>query len=215
MSDTELIPVLNGLGEFFAAGFMEGEGVPTVLRAARAIRNHLSRCPLPDYRGETFYPFSRSWCDTGSAVCHNYVQIRYDPARLEQKRGEVTTTSERDALDALRAFWQDYPSAPNYTHSIPHYDRVLREGLDGYAERIQARASGGRAPNLYEALLIVLDGVRDLHGRMVARIEEGAYHFFGKPEDPADWNSVKSGKVVLVVLKTQGLTGELLTVLIL
>ncbi len=32
-----------------------------------------------------------------------------------------------------------------------------------------------------------------------ARIEEGAYHFFGKPEVPGDWNSVKSGKIVVVL----------------
>jgi len=32
-----------------------------------------------------------------------------------------------------------------------------------------------------------------------ARIEEGAFHFFGKPEVEGDWNSVKSGKIVVVL----------------
>lgn len=32
-----------------------------------------------------------------------------------------------------------------------------------------------------------------------ARIEEGAYHFFGKPEVEGDYDSVKSGKIVLVL----------------
>ena len=32
-----------------------------------------------------------------------------------------------------------------------------------------------------------------------ARIEEGAYHFFGKPEVEGDWDSVQSGKIVVVL----------------
>ncbi|MHC4591880.1 MAG: type II secretion system protein GspD [Planctomycetota bacterium] len=35
--------------------------------------------------------------------------------------------------------------------------------------------------------------------KRTAQIEEGAIHFFGKPEVPGDWDSVKSGKVVVVL----------------
>ena len=179
-TDADTCSVLNELGEFFAAGFMEGEDAPVVARMARGILSHLARCPLPPYEGEAYYPCGRSWWDTGSAVWHHYVKVTYDGARARAKREAARTERERAALDALAAFWKGYPPAGGYTHSIPNYGRVLREGLDGFEGRIRegvrhARERGDEeALVLYDALLTVLDGVRVLHARLVRQIEGGA-----------------------------------------
>ena len=172
MRQAELIPALGQVGEFFAAGFMEGNGVPTLLRVAHGIRNHLSRCPLPPYQGQMFYPQGTSYWDTGSVVWHHYVKLQYDAGRLAQRHGEAGTDTQRAALEELQGFWEGYPDAGGYTHSIPHYERVLEEGLNGFEERIRGGMARRGAP-LHEALLVVVDAVRVLHGRMVEQVKAG------------------------------------------
>jgi len=164
------------MGEHFAAGFMQGDGAPVVTRMARGIGNYLARCPLPPYTGEVYYPCGCSWWDSQEILVHHYVRLFYAPERLAAKRDAAATDEDRAALDALEAFWSDRPPASGYTHSIPNYGRVLREGLDGFTRRIRdgMRRADEDALRLYDALLTVLEGVRTMHGRIVRQIEEGA-----------------------------------------
>ncbi len=172
-----LVAHLEAQGEWFAAGFLSRPGAGPIPRMAAAIRRYLEHVPLPDYTGRRLYPHGLTIWDGGECVTHHYVQISYAPDRLQQKRAQASSPEARAALDAVDRFFSTYPYAAGYTHSIPHYGRVLREGLDSYHERIErhlahARQLGdARRVELYEALLEVLAGVRALHQRCLARIE--------------------------------------------
>jgi len=179
------VEALNEIGEYFAAGFFE-DGVPEsaqamelppLMRVAKGIRNHLARCPLPPYGGEWFYPFCGDVWSCGEAVWHHYVRFGHSAAAIDEKRKKASTDAQRAALDALGAFWSTFPPAGGYTHSIPHYDRVLAEGLDGFERRIRAglqrarRLGEDEKVRLYESLLVVIEGVRILHGRFIGQVE--------------------------------------------
>ena len=106
---------------------------------AHGIRHHLERIGPPAYDGEALYPSGpRQFWPNGAVVWHHYVQLAFDRHRLEQKRAEATTQAQREALDALEQYWSAYRFGSGYTHSIPHFGRIVREGLDSYGDRIQA-----------------------------------------------------------------------------
>ena len=179
------VDAYNELGEFFAAGFAEFPAAPVITKAAHGIRNYLSRCPLPPYNGELLYPCGGPIWAAGQIVWHFYVNLGYDRSRLAAKREAAKTPEQREALAALEAFWNTYPPAGGYTHSIINFGRVLTEGLDDYARRIATgldRARKVEAPDrivFYQGLEIVLHGVR----RFVERIREMlAAVSFSEPE---------------------------------
>jgi len=101
-----------------------------------------------------------------------------------EERLESATPEERDALAALRSDLRELDTrlelittvhtvgGRGYTHSVPNYGRVLREGLDAHAERVAggleaARESGDATRvDLYLGLQDVLAGIRAWHGRL-------------------------------------------------
>ena len=173
----DVIEALNELGECFAAGFMGQGDAPVVLRMAHGIRNHLERSDPPAYDGEPLHPSGpRQFWHTGAAVWHGYVLLRYSRERCQQKREAAATDEQRAALDALDQYWSEYPSAGGWTHSIPHFGRIVREGLGSYGGRIQAGLLAARGAGdaerqcFYEAMAIVLKAVRDIHRRTLSLI---------------------------------------------
>ena len=64
-----------------------------------------------------------------------------------------------------------------YTHSIPNYGRVLREGLDSYAVRVAAglqraeQSMDAGQVDFYLGLSDVVEGIRSWHRRLVATLE--------------------------------------------
>jgi formate C-acetyltransferase len=194
------VDAYNELGEYFAAGFAETPAAPVITKAAHGIRNYLSRCPLPPYNGELLYPCGGPIWGAGQIVWHFYVNLGYDRNRLAAKRETAKTPEQREALAALEAFWNTYPPAGGYTHSIINFGRVLTEGLDDYARRIATgldRARKAEAPDriaLYQGLEIVLHGVR----RFVERIREMlAAVSFSEPEKERNRQGLLSALTVV------------------
>jgi len=167
---------LVAAGEFFAAGFLAGEGVSIPMRMARGIASHLVHCPLPPYSGELLYPAGREiWLAGGYALAHHYVALdlgmNTDLAR--RKAETAPNPTARAALEKVAAFCDGYPKGGGYTHSIPNYGRVLAEGLAGYAERIRARLQDEQESDrrsFLEALLVVVEGADTLRQRMAEHL---------------------------------------------
>ena len=80
------------------------------------------------------------------------------------------------------------PLAPN---ELPtHIIKVLRTTNKAQTNRYVPRVYTIKNSNPYSLFRWI---------KRSAQIEEGAYHFFGKPEVPGDWDSVKSGKIVVIL----------------
>lgn len=169
--------ILNRLGEHFAAGYLEPEEASVVFRMACGLRNHLAHLELPEYRGDWLHPRGVTIWGGDESVIHHYVKLGYDQNTLDRKRAAAQTEEEHKALDAVETFGQSLPPAGGYTHSIPFYGRLLREGLDGYQARVFAglRQAEERADlqrsDFYNALLIVLEGVAEFHRQVLESVQ--------------------------------------------
>lgn len=167
--------VLHKVGEHFAAGYMEALEEPPVLRMARGVRAYLSHCELPPWRSEPLYPAGPSLWHHGAAVEYHYSScLSFNRPLLLEKLNNGGSPELHAALQATDAALRDYPPVGGYTHSIPHYGRILREGLNGYRQRIDAGLAHAEALgdaeriDFYRAMQIVWEGVQALHRRALA-----------------------------------------------
>ncbi len=192
-SRSEIADTLVALGEPFAAGFMRNPTATMVERFAEGLHTWARHLALTPYRGELLYPSgSRIWNRDGMAVGWYYVSATaLDRGVFDRKYVEADETG-RAALDELEQGWTSHRFPGGYTHSIPHYERVLAEGLDGFADRVAdglSRSTGNaERTGFYHAMETTLDTARILHRRIVDEIEQF---------DPPDAESAKNRAALL------------------
>jgi len=173
--------MLLAAGEPFGAGLCELTVDAPIARYARAWRRWLEHAPLPRYAGGALYPSGLKYPD-GCAVQPDYsFTFCYDQAALARRIAD-TMPEYRPHLEALAALLaREQETVPNqnhrhtvggsgYTHGIVCYDRVLREGLDGFRDRISAKlacSATDAGQVFYRALLDLLEGIRVWRRRLV------------------------------------------------
>ena len=177
----DLSQTLISIDEPLAAGFMEEPQASPIQRAARALRRHFEHAPLPAWTGVPLYPSGA----TAFPMADSAIQFSYwaglvvHPARAEARQHTV----HNGAAEALAAatgevshLYRVGSSVPRgynlggggYTHSILNFGRVLRDGLDGYAKRLDRLAPSAQRPaqtEFYSAMRDVLAGLTALHHR--------------------------------------------------
>lgn len=166
----------NASGEYFAAGFMNGDDVSIPMRHANGIANYLAHCTLPTYAGEALYPAKRPiWSDEHNPVLwHNYVAldlIMY-PASAAQRAEQASSKPLQQAYLKMQRLFESYPKGGGYTHSIINFGRVLKEGLASYQFRIYGKMASASAQQaeLYQALLVVLDAIDGFRMRIAQHL---------------------------------------------
>jgi len=179
--------ILASLGENFAAGYLELPDAPPVRRWSRAVQRRLEGVRPAPYSGTRLYPVGPARTGGEDAILAPSYSFTWSFNRGELERRAATATDEqREALQALRGAMDEIegrlsqPGIPHtvggngYTHSIPNYGRVIREGLDSYQERVQqglAKATGQEQQVFLAGMLDVLTGARAWHGRLLAELE--------------------------------------------
>lgn len=192
MSGDSTLPdpdVLLGLGEAFAAGYFELPEASPMRRWSRAVRRRFEYRHIPAYAGTRLYPsgphtqarenvlLSPSYSFTWS---YNGAEVRKRLAEADGRTRETLAAMDR-ALTALQSELNCIHTVHTvggrgYTHSIPNYGRVLREGLDRYEERLRDRLELARntanrpREDLCEGLLDVVAGIRSWHARLKAAL---------------------------------------------
>ncbi|NOZ21294.1 MAG: hypothetical protein GXP25_09410 [Planctomycetes bacterium] len=180
---------LRDAGEFFAAGYFEKPDASPMIRWSRAVRRRFeSRTPTP-YDGGLLYPCGRKL--PAPLTENRYVQPSYSftwqlngealAQAIESAEDEVQRETLQTLRDAMRVETErvNVTHTPHtiggwgYTHSIPNYGRVIREGLDAHALRIErglsdAEGNGQDGRDFYEGLRDVLKGVRAWHTNLLA-----------------------------------------------
>lgn len=181
---SEIAEHLLAAGELFAAGWMAVPEAPPVVRFAHGLAAHLRNVELSPYRGTRLYPVGPEgtgdllYAVPGATTGFHYSQgFCYDVEGIRRKAAACPEPAQAAALEALAQAVDGYPRVGGYTHSIPNYGRVLAEGLEGYRERIlaaqaqPATAQEADRAALYEALLLLLDAIRDYHTRVLEWLE--------------------------------------------
>jgi hypothetical protein len=160
-------------GESYAGGFFEFPEKNRFFRHANAIKKYWTDAPLPAYQGGALYPCGVK-PGAGYAVFPEYsYTFGVDFGLLKKKfpEGEATLRAEKELLST--------ESTPHtvggwgYTHSIPNYGRIEREGLSSYAKRVSKLPDGDFKDGLFE----VLSGIEIYRYRSLSLLREA-----GAPE---------------------------------
>ncbi|MDP6777540.1 MAG: pyruvate formate lyase family protein [Candidatus Latescibacteria bacterium] len=193
---------LAELGETFASGYFEEPGAAPVVRMARAARRQLEQVALPEWEGTDLYPSGpySIWARDKAVFFTFSHSMGYNRSRLEALREAHPEYAEMlDALDtAMSATFkvgseipqQFWVGGDGYTHSIPNFGRIIREGLSSYGDRIEERLLAARDREdsdriaFYEAMQDVLAGIAAFHRRCLdamSRSDRGDAATIGGP----------------------------------
>lgn len=153
---------LFNIGEYAAAGLFEKPHGSLFLRKAMGLRRFYENCQVPEYKGNLLYP-------SGRVVCPDYMNglaVNWQKLKTEANEAEALIRSE---------FCRYYSSVPAvhtvagnmYTHSIPNYERVLKEGFLSYIPRIEKIKDS----DIREGLLHLINGIECYIKRCVEYLE--------------------------------------------
>jgi formate C-acetyltransferase len=183
--------ILHRLGEHFAAGYFEEPAASPMRRWSRAVRRRFEhRAPMP-YDGSLLYPcgpchppdenrmlapsYSFTWGYNDAAVDERLKSASAEECETLLALQE-TMRAERDLLWVLRT--PHTVGGAGYTHSIPNYGRVLREGLNEHARRIARgleNTSDEAEAGFYLGLQDVLAGIAAWHANLIRHLEGCPY----------------------------------------
>lgn len=156
-----IITYLQEKGQPAAAALFEDEERGLFYRKAKGIARFFGTRPLMPYQGGFLYPSGREncpACDTGNKnYCHG---LCVDFAAIA---GSEADTAIRTVF---RDFYSRVPEVHTvggnmWTHSHPHYERVIGEGFASYRERVERIADR----DMREGLLLILDALAVYAGR--------------------------------------------------
>ena len=153
------------IDEPYAAGFFEYPKRGRSYRFAHAQRKYWEEVPLPAYHGGMLYP-SGPKCLKSYGVRPDFSSTFFvDTDLLEQKHapGISELTREAALLPDLSRQTVHTVGGAGYTHSIPHYGRIAKEGLDSYQIRILNLDPG----DFRDGLLEILEGIKIYRQRCI------------------------------------------------
>jgi formate C-acetyltransferase len=183
--------ILDQLGEHFAAGYFEQPDASPMRRWSRAVRRRFERRALTPYAGERLYPSGPAACGGENRIVAPSYSFTY--AYNERALLDLLPQAhddQRETLIALQSAMRDLGArltpllrqhgvgGAGYTHGIPNYGRVIREGLDGYEQRVAERlARAQRQGDAARAdfclgLRDVLIGIRSWHVRVLEMLRQ-------------------------------------------
>jgi len=151
------------LNEYCAAGLYEEEERSLFYRKALGIRRFYENCALAEYKGNLLYP---------SGLLPINMQIYPRFAAGITMRNNIEEKIDKNLLDTFK---KDFLKSQSYvpyhhknggdmfTHSIPNYERVLKEGLLSYVKRIEKIED----KDLKEGLIHVIEGIKTYIDRII------------------------------------------------
>ncbi len=145
--------------EYGAAGLLEAPGRSLFYRKALGLRRYYEHCEIPSYNGELLFP-------SGRVAAPDYMTgLSFAVDKLREKYPEAAEQIQKEFCRYKSSVPVEHCVAGNmYNHSMPNYERILKEGLSSYIPRIEKIAD----KELREGLLNLLEGIRNYHARCVA-----------------------------------------------
>ena len=142
---------LSELEEYSAAGLYEEQNRSLFYRKALALRRFYENCEIPTYNGELLFPSGK----VVSPDCRSGLVI--DLNVLNSKSKELADQIKNDFFRYRSTVPNEHTVAGNMsTHSMPNYERILKEGLLSYIPRIEKIKN----TDLKEGLLNLISGIQ-------------------------------------------------------
>lgn len=164
---------LFALNEPFAAGLFEEPDRSPLYRYSNAYRRFWQHAPLQPYDGGALYPCGK--CadkdpDTNIAVRPDFsytFQIKDMELFEERYHGECRKMMLHE-VNLLPAVTTPHTiGGAGYTHSFIHYERILSDGLSGYAKRVRELEDS----DFRDSMLLVLEGIECYRQRLIAHLK--------------------------------------------
>ncbi len=147
--------------EPFAGGLFEFPERSRFYRHAHAQRRYWEQAALTPYQGGMLFPNGYKFGARYAVWPDFSYTYQVDEGYLNEKGGKYThLMMEEQRLTGLVGSIHTV-GGDGYTHSIPNYGRILREGLESYRIRVEALPAG----DFRDGLLEVLDGMAIFHRR--------------------------------------------------
>ncbi len=159
--------VFSEIGEYGAAGMYEEPNRSLFYRKSLGIRRFYENCELPIYNGEYLYP--SGVVNTSMCIKPHYLNgMNIDYGKIAAKNKAAADTFIADFGKCKSSVPCEHTVAGNmWTHSMPNYERILKEGLLSYASRIEEI----KDDDMREGLLHIIEGIKNYVERSVKYLE--------------------------------------------
>ncbi|MGB9596761.1 MAG: pyruvate formate lyase family protein, partial [Candidatus Poribacteria bacterium] len=184
------VDILTRFREFFASGLFEEPFASPMRRWSRAVRRRFENRTIPSYNGKLLYPNGPAWTGNEDRILTPSYSFTwfYNEWELNNRLSNCKD-DERQTLESLRDCMREIESSLNviktphtvggrgYTHSVPNYGRVIREGLLHHAERINEKLelaikrNDQEQTDFYIGLLDVLAGIKVWHHHILESLD--------------------------------------------
>lgn len=164
----EIASWFYSIDEPYAGALFEMPERSRFYRIAYAQKKFWEQFAIPPYAGGQLFPNGPKF-GARYAVFPDYsYSYQIDDAYLAEKGGAYAANmvEEQQLTGVLTGVHT--VGGNGYTHSIPNYGRLLREGLDGYRQRVLAMPEG----EFRDGLLLILDGIAVYHRRCLQMLEQ-------------------------------------------
>lgn len=151
------------LGEYAASGLYEEPDRSLFYRKALGIRRFYENCELAVYGGECLYP--SGVIAQKMSIAPEYLSGLNFKARSFNEKAPALAKKLNEEFCVYRSTVPtEHTVAGNmYTHSMPNYERILKEGLLSYTPRIEMISD----TDMREGLLHVIRGIESYIARCV------------------------------------------------
>ena len=155
------------IGEYGAAGMYEDTKRSLFYRKALGIRRFYENCKLPDYNKEFLYPSGKLLSDMDIRP-HFLLGMNIDYNSVCKKNKELADLYVSEFNIPYSSIPIEHTVAGDmYTHSMPNYERILKEGLFSYIKRIEKIND----EDIRDGLLHIIEGIKNYIERCTAYLE--------------------------------------------
>lgn len=155
------------LGEYAGAGLYEDANRSIFFRKAKATRRWLEHTGLQEYTGHPLYPSGA--IDRTMQIEPCFMSGITMSLAFAEKEPELAQYFKRDFNKYTHCIPLEHTVACAMAlHSLPYYERVVKEGFDSYIPRIEKI----RDIEIKEGLLEVMAGVKTYHARCLEFLKE-------------------------------------------
>lgn len=155
------------IGEYAASGMYEEESRSLFYRKALGLRRFYENCDLAPYNGELLYP-SGILPNKMKIYPHYLSGVVLDYDAICKMDKSIANSFASDFCKYRHSVPQEHTVAGGmYTHSMPNYERILKEGFFSYIDRIKKIDDA----DMRDGLLHLLEGIKNYWERCISYLE--------------------------------------------
>jgi len=177
---SELYNELIKLGEYYVAGYIEYPDRDRIYKYANALKTNYKYIKMPETNNENIlYPSGDVYLyNNGQSLFYFYC---FGLFPIDDNYSKIYNALPENLKDEYKAAYDDIlyyvggdaidnfygVGGLSYVHSIINFERILKEGLDGYLDRIKSHENN----EFYDAMALMVEGIKLFWTRTIEYLE--------------------------------------------